>query len=166
MGGSGNGQFFPLTSLQIGLCGLPILVAQSAGHAVLSFNLDTFLAPESSKFFVLVDNRPWLMIKINGLRTFGSDGHQGNQFYDAQEVLSSSSPCGSSNSNENQGDKVSYCHSMDSNCPCTPPSNGPYKKRKIMNANSDVNEVNGECGEVVSCSGSTLRPNYLTEMRG
>ncbi|KAK8925938.1 hypothetical protein KSP39_PZI013703 [Platanthera zijinensis] len=293
MGSAGNGQFFPLTSLQIGDM-----------QSYLS-TLTLFLAPESSKFFVLVDNRPWLidqdkrtaylwqlmvtksrlspfantrskkdqkvtgikldytnssgsnLIKLrrphrwftlidaatcqkrvllpakkftdslflnkelhrilygfivfevawthvrginylNELQTdtcmalevkfmkkwefdsieqvsdcmnswfSGTDNERvilqeyltGNQFYDAQEVLSSSSPRGSSNSNENQEDKVSYCHSMDSNCPCTPPSNGPYKKRKIMNANSDVNEVNGAYGEVVSCSGSTLRPDY------
>ncbi|KAG0482541.1 hypothetical protein HPP92_010625 [Vanilla planifolia] len=49
MGRGGNGHFFPLTSLQIGDM-----------QSYLS-TLTLFLAPESNKLFVLVDNRPWLI---------------------------------------------------------------------------------------------------------
>ncbi|XP_020674792.1 uncharacterized protein LOC110094029 isoform X1 [Dendrobium catenatum] len=49
MSTSGDRHFFPLTSLQIGDM-----------QSYLS-TLTLFLAPESNKFFVLVDNRPWLI---------------------------------------------------------------------------------------------------------
>lgn len=49
MGSSGDRHFFPLTSLQIGDM-----------QSYLS-TLTLFLAPESNNFFVLVDNRPWLI---------------------------------------------------------------------------------------------------------
>ncbi|KAM0941845.1 hypothetical protein DsansV1_C16g0143031 [Dioscorea sansibarensis] len=48
MGTKENGYFYPLTSLQIG--DLQSYLSQ----------LTIFLAPESSKLFILVDNRPWL----------------------------------------------------------------------------------------------------------
>ncbi|KAJ8649219.1 hypothetical protein MRB53_002242 [Persea americana] len=46
---SGNPQFFPLTALQIGDL-----------QSYLS-HLCLYLAPESNTFFILVDNRPWLI---------------------------------------------------------------------------------------------------------
>lgn len=44
-----NGHFFPLTSLQIGD------LQSYLSHLIL------FLPPESKKFYILVDNRPWLI---------------------------------------------------------------------------------------------------------
>ncbi|KAK1292066.1 hypothetical protein QJS10_CPB17g02131 [Acorus calamus] len=49
MGSSKNRHFFPLTSLQIGDL-----------QSYLS-DLTLFLAPDSNKIFILVDNRPWLV---------------------------------------------------------------------------------------------------------